>query len=77
MKCPIDKLEFTKSSAKGIVLNECPKCHGVWLRRQAIEQIAKTRDMHLDQTEKGSLVGGMIVDLLGEALLSAGDLLKR
>jgi Zn-finger nucleic acid-binding protein len=39
MKCPIDETELVMSERKGVEIDYCPKCRGVWLDRGELDKI--------------------------------------
>jgi Zn-finger nucleic acid-binding protein len=39
MKCPIDGTDLQMTERKGIEIDYCPKCRGVWLDRGELDKI--------------------------------------
>lgn len=39
MKCPVCGIELTMSEKKGIEIDSCPQCRGVWLDRGELDKI--------------------------------------
>ena len=39
MKCPIDGSDLQMTERKGIEIDYCPKCRGVWLDRGELDKI--------------------------------------
>jgi Zn-finger nucleic acid-binding protein len=39
MKCPIDQSELVMTERKGVEIDYCPKCRGVWLDRGELDKI--------------------------------------
>jgi len=39
MKCPICTIDLVMSEKKGIEIDYCPKCRGVWLDRGELDKI--------------------------------------
>jgi Zn-finger nucleic acid-binding protein len=55
MKCPIDKTELVEGFKKGIVLNECLKCQGLWLRRKDLDTVIAASGKDVDKTHGKAL----------------------
>ena len=41
MDCPIDGTEMKPQQGDGIAYNECPQCHGMFLRHRALRTLAE------------------------------------
>lgn len=39
MKCPIDETQLVMSERRGIEIDYCPQCRGVWLDRGELDKI--------------------------------------
>jgi len=57
MKCPECQVSFIINKHQSLVVNECPQCHGVWLKFGDIEKM--TTETHsiekLEQNKSNSL----------------------
>ncbi|MGB7338815.1 MAG: zf-TFIIB domain-containing protein [Phototrophicaceae bacterium] len=60
MLCPICEIELVMSERKGIEIDYCPKCRGVWLDRGELDKIIertkdyKAKDRYHEDREKYS-----------------------
>ena len=41
MRCPKDGERLVSRSHLGVVLDECPKCGGMWIEKTQLEQLAR------------------------------------
>ena len=55
MKCPNDQTELAQAKRDGIEVEACPKCDGMWLSGQELNQL-EDEAFHLGDEEKGTLV---------------------
>lgn len=39
MKCPVCNIELKVSKRQGVIIDYCPKCHGIWLNRGELDKI--------------------------------------
>jgi Zn-finger nucleic acid-binding protein len=61
MKCPIDETELVMSERKGVEIDYCPKCRGVWLDRGELDKIlerAAAAEVPRAEYDRGSRYGG-------------------
>jgi Zn-finger nucleic acid-binding protein len=55
MKCPNDQTDLVQARRDGIDVETCPKCDGMWLSGQELNQL-EDEAFHLGDDEKGTLV---------------------
>ena len=72
MRCPIEKSNLTRRSYEAdIEVDECPRCHSIWLDVGEIERIQETlRNDYSDELKK-------IPDLISQAYEMARAKLKK
>ncbi|GAB5490956.1 MAG: zf-TFIIB domain-containing protein [Phototrophicaceae bacterium] len=54
MLCPICDIELKMSERKGIEIDYCPKCRGVWLDRGELDKIIERTNDDLEHSNKES-----------------------
>jgi uncharacterized protein len=47
MKCPKCGMDLLEMDFKGIKIDECSSCHGIWFDAGELEAVAKTEKRHL------------------------------
>ena len=52
MLCPVCEVELRMSERKGIEIDYCPQCRGVWLDRGELDKIIERTNKDLDKTNK-------------------------
>lgn len=57
MKCPTCDTGLSKGKRRGIDMDTCPTCKGMWLTRQELEQL-EDEAFDLGDDKKGSLIFG-------------------
>jgi Zn-finger nucleic acid-binding protein len=52
MHCPVDDTELEQAPLGDVQLHYCPECQGIWLTRDAFEQLIEqaTRDARRDES---------------------------
>lgn len=51
MICPQCQISLTVSNRFSIEVNDCPKCHGIWLKENVLEKIIQ-QTQSIDTNEK-------------------------
>ncbi len=55
MKCPVCKdVTLLMSEKKGIEIDYCPECRGIWLDRGELEKIIEKEDAYINKEVKES-----------------------
>ena len=55
MKCPICKdVTLLMSEKKGIEIDYCPECRGIWLDRGELEKLMEKEESRIEEVEKKS-----------------------
>ena len=55
MKCPVCKdVTLLMSEKKGIEIDYCPECRGIWLDRGELEKIMEKEDTYINKEVKES-----------------------
>jgi len=49
MRCPKCGLELIAINYKGMEIDKCSECHGVWLDQGEVERVIKNKETHLDK----------------------------
>ena len=53
MKCPICKdVTLLMSEKKGIEIDYCPECRGIWLDRGELEKLMEKEESRIEEVEK-------------------------
>ncbi|HEU5430803.1 MAG TPA: zf-TFIIB domain-containing protein [Thermomicrobiales bacterium] len=54
LRCPLDGTELENAALGDIQLDYCPECQGIWLTREAFEQLIEqaTRDARRDEADE-------------------------
>ena len=53
MKCPVCKdVTLLMSEKKGIEIDYCPECRGIWLDRGELEKIMEKEETRIEEVEK-------------------------
>lgn len=53
MKCPVCKdVTLLMSEKKGVEIDYCPECRGIWLDRGELEKIMEKEDKYIDKEIK-------------------------
>ncbi|MGJ3239542.1 MAG: zf-TFIIB domain-containing protein [Anaerolineae bacterium] len=53
MLCPVCDVELVMSERKGVEIDYCPKCRGVWLDRGELDKIIDRSERHLNERSDG------------------------
>lgn len=61
VKCPIDGQIMTKESIRGIIIDRCPACKGVWLDGGEIEKLREL--LEHDSGDSDNFATGLAVGL--------------
>ncbi len=56
MQCPICAVDLLMSEKKGVEIDYCPKCRGVWLDRGELEKIIELSVQPYPQQAPGNVV---------------------
>lgn len=55
MKCPVCKdVTLLMSEKKGVEIDYCPECRGIWLDRGELEKIMEKEDTYINKEVKES-----------------------
>lgn len=53
MKCPVCKdVTLLMSEKKGIEIDYCPECRGIWLDRGELEKLMEKEETRIEEVEK-------------------------
>ncbi len=52
MKCPIDQSVLVMSERKGIEIDYCPTCRGVWLDRGELDKLVSQDQVEVKTTQQ-------------------------
>ena len=53
MKCPVCKdVTLLMSEKKGVEIDYCPECHGIWLDRGELEKLMEKEESRIEEVEK-------------------------
>ena len=53
MKCPVCKdVTLLMSEKKGIEIDYCPECRGIWLDRGELEKLMEKEESRIEEVEK-------------------------
>ena len=56
MKCPVCKdVTLLMSEKKGVEIDYCPECRGIWLDRGELEKIMEKEEKTFDEIKKESI----------------------
>lgn len=59
-KCPVDHTVMIKEDHKGIIIDRCTKCHGIWLDHDELEALQELVKKDTDYTT--GFILGMAMD---------------
>lgn len=53
MKCPVCKdVTLLMSEKKGVEIDYCPECRGIWLDRGELEKLMEKEESRIEEVEK-------------------------
>lgn len=54
MRCPLCEVSMKEVERRGVMIDVCPECRGVWLDRGELEKLLATAEGYEEATRPGS-----------------------